>query len=113
MIVKLADLLAGFPGKPNQTCCFLHIINLVAKSVIQQFDVAKGKADDALDKAEQELHILAEGIDLEDLEIQGEQKSNDDDVEGWVDERNVLSIADHNALDVSICPVKLVLVKVN
>jgi hypothetical protein len=68
MIDELVDLLPSFPGKVNHTCCFLHIVNLVAKSVIQQFDVAKGKADDALDEAERELHALAEGIDLEDLE---------------------------------------------
>jgi hypothetical protein len=113
MINELADLLASFPGKANQTRCFLHIINLVAKSVIRQFDVAKGKADDALDEAEQELRILAEGTDLEDSEMQGQQEANDDNVEGWIDERNALSIADRDALDASVRPVKLVLVKVN
>jgi hypothetical protein len=113
MIDELADLLANFPGKANQTRCFLHIINLVAKSVIRQFDVAKGKADDALDKAEQELRTLAEGIDLEDLEVQREQEGDDDNVEGWVNERNAFSVADREELDVSVRPVKLVLVKVN
>jgi hypothetical protein len=72
MIEELANLVPTFPGKVNQTCCFLHIINLVVKSVIQQFDVEKGKADDALDEAELELCGLAEGIDLEDLETQGD-----------------------------------------
>jgi hypothetical protein len=112
MIDKLVDLLASFPGKANQTRCFLHIISLVAKSVIRQFDVAKGKAGEALDEAEEELHALAEGIDLKDLETQRERE-DDDDVDGWVDERNALSVADRDALDASVHPVKLVLVKVN
>jgi hypothetical protein len=115
MIEKLAELVPTFPGKANQTRCFLHIINLVAKSVIRQFDVEKGKADDALrlDEAELELRELAEGIDLEDLETQGDQDDDDDDDDGWVDERNALSITDREALDASVRPVKLVLVKVN
>ena len=114
MIDKLADLLDKFPGKANQTRCFLYIINLVAKSVIQQFDITKEKAGEALDEAEDALCTLAEGIDLEDLETQGEQNDNDidDNVDGWVDERNLLSAADCDTLDASVCPVKLVLVKV-
>jgi hypothetical protein len=116
MIAELVNLLANFPGEPNQTQCFLHIINLVAKSVIRQFDVTKGKVDVALNKAEQALHVLAEGIDLENLETQGEQDDDgdgEDDDNGWVDERKTLSMADCEALDASIHPVKLVLVKVN
>lgn len=114
MIDELADLLADFPGKANQTRCFLHIINLVAKSVIRQFDVAKGKAGEALDEAEEALLALAEGIDLEDIETQEDQNENtiDDNVDGWVDERDALSAADRDALDASVRPVKLVLVKV-
>jgi hypothetical protein len=102
MIDKLVNLLASFPGKANQTHCFLHIISLVAKSVIHQFDVAKGKADEALDEAEEELCVLAEGIDLEDLETQREQE-DDDDVDGWVDERNILSVSDCDAIGCE-CP---------
>jgi hypothetical protein len=119
MIAELANLLANFPGQANQTCCFLHIINLVAKSIIQQFDVIKGKADEVLNKAEEALHVLADGLDLKDLETQIEREGdngdddNNDNIDGWVNERNVLSMADCEALDVSIRPVKLVLVKVN
>ena len=114
MIDELADLLDKFPEKANQTRCFLHIINLVAKSVIQQFDITKEKAGEALDEAEDALRTLAEGINLEDLEMQGEQNDNniDDDVNGWIDERNALFAVDRNTLNASVCPVKLVLVKV-
>jgi len=114
MVDELADLLPSFPGKANQTRCFLHIINLVAKSIIRQFDVAKGKAGEALDEAEEALCALAKGIDLEDLEMQSDQNENenDDNVDGWVDERNALSATDRDALDASVRPVKLMLVKV-
>jgi hypothetical protein len=114
MIDELVDLLASFQGKANQTRCFLHIISLVAKSVIRQFDVAKGKVSEALGEAEEVLHALAEGIDLEDLETQREREDdNNDDVNSWVDKRNALSMADCKALDASVCPVKLGLMKVN
>ena len=43
MIEELANLLDDFPGPANQTWCFLHIINLVVKSIIQQFDLPKSK----------------------------------------------------------------------
>ena len=38
MIDELGSMLDDFPGAENQTCCFLHIINLVAKSVLRQFE---------------------------------------------------------------------------
>jgi hypothetical protein len=91
----------------------------VAKSIIRQFDVTKGKEDEALNEAEEELHALAEGIDLEDQQMQREQEDADDaddaddNNDGWIDERNALSTEDHEALDASVRPVKLVLVKVS
>jgi hypothetical protein len=89
----------------------------MAKSVIWQFDIAKEKAGKALDETEEELCAFAEGIDLEDMETQrelddGDEDNDNDNVDGWVDERTSLSIADCEALNESICPVKLVLVKV-
>ncbi|KAG2740485.1 hypothetical protein P692DRAFT_201675684, partial [Suillus brevipes Sb2] len=38
MISELADNVAHFEGKNSQTRCFLHVVNLVAKSLIRQFD---------------------------------------------------------------------------
>jgi hypothetical protein len=77
MIDELADLLASFPGSTNQTRCFLHIISLVAKGIIQQIDVTKGKEDQALNEAEEALCVLAKGIDLKDLQTQREQEDAD------------------------------------
>ena len=41
MVEHLATLIEDFPGAANQTRCFTHILNLVAKSILRQFDVAK------------------------------------------------------------------------
>jgi len=43
MIEELAVLIDDFPGPANQTRCFLHILNLVVKSIIRQFDLPKKK----------------------------------------------------------------------
>ena len=117
MIKELADLLKNYPGEAGHTRYFTHIINLVAKSIIRQFDIPKGKVDKALDDAEWELCELAEGINLEDLRMQGEQEDDDDDLDenndGWIDEWEALDVADCEELDAAVHPVKLVLVKVS
>ena len=65
MVNELMDLLPNFSGAPNR--CFLHIVNLVAKSILKQFDVLDDKADAALNQAECELINLAARIDMEEL----------------------------------------------
>jgi hypothetical protein len=83
MISELVDLLHNFLGDANHTWCFAHIINLVVKSLLKQFEVPKKKADEVLSKAEWAMVELAEGIDLEELEtrlqIQKEGDESDDD----------------------------------
>ncbi|KAG2342365.1 hypothetical protein BDR05DRAFT_886472 [Suillus weaverae] len=41
MITELADMVGHFGGKTAWTCCFLHIVNLIAKSLLKQFDIPK------------------------------------------------------------------------
>src|ERR1700728_626640 len=118
MIDELGDLIESFPGDANRARCFNHVIALVAKSAIRQFNVPKGQADAALDKAERELRDLAQGIDIEDEMTQGEWEipGDDDDEEngdGWVDEVAALSIADCEELEANVRPIRLVLVKVS
>lgn len=114
MIEELMDLLPDFPGALNRTRCFAHIINLVAKSLLRQFDVPKKKADEALEQAEQDLLNLAEDIELEDAETRATELevTDGDDVEGWVDEVALLTEEEAAQLSESILPVRLVLVKV-
>ncbi|KAG2737548.1 hypothetical protein P692DRAFT_201670425, partial [Suillus brevipes Sb2] len=38
MVAELAELVPHFSGPSSRTRCFLHIVNLVAKSLIREFD---------------------------------------------------------------------------
>jgi hypothetical protein len=115
MIVELMDLIRNFPGEANRTRCFAHIINLVAKSLLKQFDAPKKNSDGALDDSEKALQELAEGLDLEELEtrleVQMDGEDSDDD-DGLVDEVARMSQDEQKELNESIRPVKLALVKV-
>ncbi|GBE82417.1 putative AC9 transposase [Sparassis crispa] len=113
MIDELDDLIELFHGQANHSRCFDHIVNLVAKMLLRQFDVPKGKADTALDEAENSLRELAKDIKLNDT---GEEGGNDEDepadnIDGWDDERGALFIEECAELDASVRPVKFVLVK--
>lgn len=49
MVDNLVEALPSFPRKANHTRCFLHTINLVAKSLLKEFDMTKKEATQALD----------------------------------------------------------------
>jgi hypothetical protein len=122
MIQELVELLQDFGGEANHTRCFLHIINLVAKMLIKQFDVPCKKADAALDEAEQELEDelqeLAEGMELEEMITIAENAAGDrdddenDDIDDVVADLNVLMEEDGGRLGKHVQPIRLVLVKV-
>jgi hypothetical protein len=116
MIDELVDLLPNFPGQANRCRCFLHIVNLVAKTLLKQFDVPKKDISAALDAAEKELLELAEGIDIEEMTTRVENptdRADDDDVDGWQDETESLSTEEREELRKNTQPVRLVLVKVS
>jgi hypothetical protein len=123
MIEQLAEILPDF-SEVNRTRCFLHVVNLCAKSIIRQFDIQKKESNEPMDATERELRDLAEGIDVDEQEaakllkqhaIDGKANKHsegDDDTDGWIDEMAVLSLAECTELQDEIQPVKLVLVKV-
>ena len=116
MIDELAELLEEFPGVANRTRCFTHILNLVAKSVMKQFDLPKAKAGEALDAAAQALTNLAGDIEGEELAMGSDligDEDEDDNNEGLADVRDGMSEEEIVALDATLQPVRLVLVKVN
>ena len=71
--------------------CFLHVINLVVKSIIKQFDLSKAQANGILDKATKELLALAGDIVLEDKEScnKGKDDDEDDNCEGWIEDLEI------------------------
>jgi len=118
MIRELANLLDDFPGPANQTRCFTHVLNLVAKSIIRQFDLPKSKGDGTSDEAMEELMMLAGNIEFEEEELakkDGEEGAGgeDDNVEGWVDGRTLMTDEESNELDESIEPMRILLTKVS
>jgi len=96
MIKELAKLLPEFLVV-NHMHCFLHIVNLVVKSLIQQFDLQKKIANEELGNTNCKLYNVAENLNLEDTKAmvahgdeQRKDKDDKDDLEGWVDEQDKL-----------------------
>lgn len=109
MVEKLSTLLPDFPGAANRTRCFTHILNLVAKAILKQFDAPKGSATDAA-----ALEALAE--DLAQLEVDENDEELDDDEllsgEEIPTGREGLSADEVVELEESLKPVRMVLAKV-
>lgn len=119
MIDKLAGRLADFAGAPNRARCFTHILNLVVKSIMHQFDVPSTKSDVA-DERTHELYKLAGDIEAEELETQNEEEdppedegSRPDNDDGWVDERDDMAGEDVDELEESVQPIRFLLTKVS
>ena len=113
MITELTNLLDEFPGPVNQTRCFMHVLNLVVKSIIQQFDLLKSKGDVVSDEAMKELLTLAGNIEFEEEELarsEGEEVE-DDNVEGWIDECMLMTEDKLEELEESVEPLQLLLTK--
>jgi len=74
----LAEQVPGY-STVNRTRCFTHILNLVAKSLLRQFDVTKSKDSSNKDLSPEEEHLLAlaEGIDDEELIMAQQDDAND------------------------------------
>ena len=109
MVKELEKTLVNFPGEASRTRCFCHIINLVAKSVITQFDAPnKKQAINVLANLAEEIEVEEEMQQIEDMQ---ENKDTDDD-EGWIDERAELSDMELVVLDLDVLPARRVLTKV-
>jgi hypothetical protein len=113
MIDELVETIPDFPGKPNQIRCFAHVLNLIAKTIIKQFDPPK-KGSNERSGDEATLDIFAERIDIEELEtrLDNVEGHDDEDVAGWVDEEELLSEGERAQLNKDLLPVRLVIVKV-
>jgi hypothetical protein len=119
MIDNLDDSLTEFSSL-NRTRCFAHILNLVAKALLKQFDV---KTEPATDLNVDERSLLENATDIETEELTMPQEPDDDEEDaidvdiddddaGWVGEIEALTPEERIDLDESIRPVKRTLVKV-
>jgi hypothetical protein len=117
MIRHLGQLIDEFKGRESQTQCFAHILNLIAKSIIRQFDVPRAQVNKVFDEATAALMELAGDIDVEEQDAAERGDDRDDDeedenTEGWADERDTMTEEQLTELDESVHPVRLMLVKV-
>jgi hypothetical protein len=102
MINKLQQLLTSFL-KVNYTHCFLHVNNLVAQSIVCQFDVPMCSKMSIVNPTDpnNDLYNLASDIDHEEQEMREallrnagiEEVGEDDDTNSWVDEMAALTEA--------------------
>ena len=111
MIDQLALLLEAFPGSENRTRCFNHILNLVAKCILRQFDLPKGDDGGGLDDAAKALAALASEIDESDLG-DGAGDGEADNEEGMINARAGMTEEEIAELEASMQPVRMVLAKV-
>ena len=132
MIEHLATLIDTFPGATNQTRCFAHILNLVDKNVLHQFEAPQEKGNKVMDKAARELAAVVDELDDEhnsDVEGGGNEGGSneaggvgndsedddtvDDDEDGLPDERVKISEEELTTLEGSVKLIQLVLTKVS
>ena len=122
MIDEMAVRLENFEGSFHRVRCFAHVINLVAKSLLRQFDVQKARKSDATGVVDEDvaaLLALAEGMDEDEAVVveerrqeEGEEGPFEDDAE-WVDEIAGMTAEEREEFEVELRPVKLVIAKVS
>jgi hypothetical protein len=116
LTTELADLVAHFGGPTSRTRCFLHVINLVAKSLIKQFDLPKDIATDALQSPNSEMARDASSKNEATIAENGDGDPDAEDADnedGWVDEINQLTAHERTAFETNIRPIRLMLAKVS
>jgi hypothetical protein len=124
MIESLANCLNNFPGAANQTCCFLHLLNLTAKSVLRQFKVPKKKLredrqdddndnDNDFTKVTEALQALS--VEIEDDGPSDDVASDEDDKEDnneGLEERQGMMAEEIAELEEELLPARRMLTKV-
>lgn len=112
-----AKNLPAFNGHRTRVQCFLHILNLVAKGLIRQFDARTDK-----EKAEQntEERLLAKlAADLQaneetgEVEVEEDLGGAEDNPDDEVDPLADLTLEERAQFEINVRPVKLVIAKVS
>jgi hypothetical protein len=101
MIRHLGETLDEFPSSANQTWCFMHTINLIAKSILSPFEARKTKDRSDFNNVAQALTDSTEGHNMEEEYASDEEVDIEEDLEGWEEE-----------FDASLEPIRSMLLKV-
>ena len=112
MITELEDQLEDF-SEVNHIRCFLHIVNLIAKWLLKQFDVSqRGGSIDANDpELEKLLDELAKDFEVEEETTQDLDDAEDDELDDMDDLGGDKELTDEQRAGIQ--PVTLVLAKVS
>ena len=124
MIAHLSEKLDSFPGEPNRTRCFAHILNLVAKCVMKQFDAPKKKKNgdnggEGEDPEEEDVEIPLDGLHGPGVESDEDGNDGEEGLDGEEDDEEVpdgregMSAGEVRVLEESVKPVRHVLTKVS
>lgn len=114
MVYELQSLNPVFGGQSSRARCFLHVVNLVAKSIIRVFDIKKKDVDATLESGEfvsdewAEIAELTREVEAEHADVEGER----DNEGGWMDEIELLTREERARLQEDLAPLKLALSKV-
>ena len=123
MIDEMEEMISSFRGSRARSRCFCHIINLVAKMVLRQFEPPKRKSkagthreeeddDEDLDLTdwEKELEEMMDDLDFDD---EDEDAPGADNIDGIYDIRDEMSAEERATMELEIRPVKKMLLKVS
>ena len=97
MIQYLGNTLDEFRGPANQARCFVHTVNLIAKSILKPFETRKAKEMELFNDV---AHALADSAS----DFEEEEDDEDEDNSGEEE--------DDNELDAGLEPIKTMLLKV-
>jgi hypothetical protein len=92
MIDHMATIIADFPGKTNRVRCLAHIVNLVVKIILRQFDVSAKKnkekptADD--NASGEELDSISEDDEEELVRVLDKEEKEMDEGDGTDDDED-------------------------
>jgi hypothetical protein len=118
MIEELDMDLEDF-SQVNRIRCFLHIVNLIAKSLLKQFDIRVKKPSEDLDETtgqmDEQLQELANEFRFEEATTQAFNNGDgdDDDADGMLDADELFSAHEKAVFEADVRPVQLTLAKVS
>ena len=106
--------LPSFDGHRAHVRCFLHVLSLVVKSLLKQFDGRPDPEKAGMEDADHALLNLLEGLQGYDRVIEDDAGDEDDDpADDEVDTLQNMSEVERAQFEVQVCPVKVVLAKVS